>query len=74
MAILAVIGVILLVYAISFLITAGLVWVITWGLVKIGITAICGWTVAFSWPLVIIVAAVVAILRGIFSITVKKGE
>lgn len=74
MEILAIIGVILLIYAISFGITAGLVWLITWGLVKIGITTIFGWTVAFSWPLVIVVAAVIAILKGIFRVTVKKGE
>ena len=74
MAILTIIGIILLIYAISFGITAGLVWLITWGLVKIGITTLFGWTVAFSWPLVIVVSAVIAILKGIFSVTVKKGE
>lgn len=48
------------------LINAGIVWVITWGLIKIGITTICGWTVAFSWPLVIVFTLVVMILKAIF--------
>lgn len=51
---------------ISLLVNAGVVWVITWGLVEIGITTICGWTVAFSWPLVIVFTLVVMILKAIF--------
>ena len=53
-------------YAISFLLNAGLVWLLCWGLKAIGITAIGGWTVAFSWPLVLIFTVVYMILRGIF--------
>ena len=49
----------------SLLINAALVWLVCWGLVKIGITAICGWTVSFSWPLVIVVTAIIAILNMI---------
>lgn len=51
---------------ISLLVNAGVVWVITWGLVEIGITTICGWTVAFSWPLVIVLTLIVMILKAIF--------
>ena len=53
-------------YAISFLLNVGLVWLLCWGLKAIGITAIGGWTVAFSWPLVLIFTVVYMILRGIF--------
>ena len=52
--------------AIGFLCNAGLVWLLCWGLKAIGITAIGGWTVAFSWPLVLIFTVVYMILRGIF--------
>ena len=72
MAILAVIGLWIIGLGLGFLVNAGLVWVITWGLVKIGITTIFGWTVAFSWPLVIVFMAVFIILKAIFGITVKK--
>lgn len=54
-------------YAISFLLNAGLVWLLCWGLKAIGITAIGGWTVAFSWPLVLLFTVVYMILHGIFS-------
>jgi len=59
-------------YAISFLVNAGLVWLLCWGLKAIGITTICGWTVAFSWPLVLIFTIVCMILRGIFGRHDKK--
>ncbi len=52
--------------AIGFLLNAGLVWLLCWGLKAIGITAIGGWTVAFSWPLVLLFTVVYMILRGIF--------
>ena len=53
-------------YAISFLLNAGVVWLLCWGLKAIGITVIGGWTVAFSWPLVLLFTVVYMILRGIF--------
>ena len=56
----------LIAYAISFLVNAGLVWLLCWGLKAIGITAIGGWTVAFSWPLVLLFTVVYMILHGIF--------
>jgi len=62
----------LVVYAISFLINAGLVWLLCWGLKAVGITTICGWTVAFSWPLVLIFTVVYVILHSIFGGQSKK--
>ena len=69
----AVIGVIILSLAIALAVNAGLIWLITWGLVKLGITTICGWTVAFSWPLVIVFTAIYGILKGLVTVSVKKG-
>ena len=57
---------------IGVLCNAGLVWLLCWGLKAIGITAICGWTVAFSWPLVLIFTIVSVVLRGIFGGYNKK--
>ena len=50
----------------GFIINAGLVWVICWGLKAIGITTIGSWTVAFSWPLVIVFTAIYYVIYGIF--------
>ncbi len=58
--------------AIGFLGNAGLVWLLCWGLKAIGITAIGGWTVSFSWPLVLIFTIVSVVLRSIFSGHNKK--
>ena len=52
--------------ALAFLINAGLVWVIVWALKGIGITAIGGWTVAFSWPLVILFTVIMIIVNSFF--------
>jgi hypothetical protein len=62
----------LLICGTSFLINAGLVWLLCWGLKAIGITTIAGWTVAFSWPLVLIFTVVYVILHGIFGSSSKK--
>lgn len=59
-------------YGISFLANAGLVWLLCWGLKAVGITTIGGWTVAFSWPLVLIFTVVYIILHGIFGGHNKK--
>ena len=42
------------------------VWLLCWGLKAIGIYTICGWTVAFSWPLVLVFVIVCSTLGGIF--------
>ena len=69
-----VIGIIVASFAISFLVTAGLVAIICWGLPLIGIATIGTWTVAFSWKLVVIVAVVMTLLRSIFSVSVKTNK
>ena len=61
-----------LIFGIAFLIDAGLVWVICWGLKAIGVTSIGGWTVAFSWPLVILFIAIETVLSAIFKSTNSK--
>lgn len=62
----------LLIGGISFLLNAGLVWLLCWGLKAVGITTIGGWTVAFSWPLVLIFTVIYIILHGIFGGSSKK--
>lgn len=49
--------------ALRFFITAGLVWIIIWGLNAIGITTMFGWTISFSWYLVAVVTALSYIFR-----------
>ena len=56
----------------SFLSNAALVWLICWGLKAVGITTIGSWTVAFSWPLVLIFTLVYMFLHGIFGSNSKK--
>lgn len=58
-------------FGIGFLINAGLVWIICWALKAVGITTIFGWTVAFSWPLVILFTIIYMIISGIFKLSVK---
>lgn len=72
LSILAVLGTVLLTVGICFLINAGIVALLTWGLVQIGITTICGWTVAFSWPLVVVFTVVMVVLQSIFKTTITK--
>lgn len=57
-----------LVLALVFGINALIVWVLCWCLKAIGIVSIFGWTVAFSWPLVV----VFMIISSIFSRNVVK--
>ena len=52
--------------ALSLFINAGIVWLICWCLKAIGITTILGWTVGFSWPLVILFTVTLIILNSIF--------
>jgi hypothetical protein len=52
---------------IGFLLNAGIVWLICWCLRAIGITTIFGWTVSFSWPLVVLFTVVLIILSSIFN-------
>lgn len=48
--------------AISFLITAGIIWVICWA-----------FGFLFTWKLVIGIWAVLLLLKNVFSVTVKKN-
>lgn len=48
----------------------GIVWVICTLLIKIGVTSIFGWTVAFSWELAGLVMVIYWIIQ---SISQKKG-
>ena len=57
---------------ISFLITAGLVWLLCWLLPAIGITAIGTFTIAFSWKLALAIWLIIALLRSIVSSTGKN--
>ena len=57
---------------ISFLFTAGLVWLLCWLLPAIGIASIGSFVIVFSWKLVLVVWLIVAILRSIFRVTVKS--
>ncbi len=61
-----------LIFGIAFLIDTGIVWIICWALKAIGITTIGGWTVAFSWPLVILFIVVETVLNAIFKSTNSK--
>lgn len=58
----------------SFLMEAGLIWVLCWALNAIGITTICGVAVTFSWPLVLVIWIISALLRGIFKTTEKTEK
>lgn len=62
----------LLICGASFLMNAGYVWLLCWVLKAIGITTLGGWTVAFSWPLVLIFTVVYMILYSIFGNRSKK--
>jgi len=44
-----------------------LVWCGCWALNTIGIHNICGWTVEFSWALVILLTIIETIFKSIFS-------
>ena len=57
---------------ISFLFSAGLVWLLCWLLPAIGIVSIGSFVIVFSWKLVLVVWLIVAILRSIFRVTVKS--
>lgn len=71
-----------LMFLIVFAITLGLnllVWalflkILCWALPLLGITTIFGWTIAFSWKLVIVIAIIISFLRSIFSpnVNVRK--
>lgn len=57
---------------ISFLFTAGLVWLLCWLLPIIGITTIGSFVIAFSWKLVLVVWLIIALLRSVFYVSGKS--
>lgn len=57
-------------FGLAFLINAATVWIIVALLKAIGITMIGTWTVAFSWPLVLLFTVITMVIRGILSITI----
>lgn len=67
MAAIIIIIFILLGLALGFLINAGFVWVICWGLNAIGVHTIAGWTVEFSWPLVVVFTLICILISGFFT-------
>lgn len=58
---------VILALAICFGINAGIVALLVWGLKRLGITTLFGWTVAFNWKVVIVFTIVCGILKSIFS-------
>ena len=58
---------ILFLLAFSFFCTAGVVWLICWGLTASGLLAI-----SFSWPLAVAVWFILFLLKTTFNVTVKK--
>lgn len=56
--------------ALAYGVWCGIVWVICTLLIKIGVTSIFGWTVAFSWELAGLVMVIYWIIQ---SISQKKG-
>lgn len=61
----------LLALAVSFLIIAGLVWLLCWLLPAIGIVAIGTFTIVFSWKLAFAVWLIITLLRSTLSISIK---
>ena len=57
-------------FGLAFLINAATVWIIVALLKAIGVTMIGTWTVAFSWPLVLLFTIITVVIRGILSITI----
>jgi len=53
--------------ALGFLLNAGFVWIICWALNAIGVHTIAGWTVQFSWPLVIVFTLICCLISGFFA-------
>ena len=62
---------VLAILGISFLMEAGVVWLLCWALNAIGIMTIGSVAVAFSWPLVLAVWLVSILLRGVFNAASK---
>lgn len=55
--------------AISFLFTAGLVWLLCLLLPAIGVATIGSFAIVFSWELALVVWLILALLRSIFHVS-----
>lgn len=64
--------IVILSLALSFLLTAGLVWLICWLLPALGVATIGTLTIVFSWKLALLVWLILSLLRSIFP-ACKKG-
>lgn len=53
----------ILYFGLTFLMEAGVIWVLCWALRVVGVTTILGWEVAFSWTLVHMVMIISSIFR-----------
>lgn len=62
---------VILCLGISFLVTAGLVWLLCWLLPALGIATIGTFTIVFSWKLALAIWLILALLRSIFSVSTK---
>ena len=63
--------IVILSLALSFLLTAGLVWLICWLLPALGVAAIGSIAIVFSWKLAFLVWLILLLLRSIFSACTK---
>ena len=57
-------------FGLGFFINAVVVWIIVALLKAIGVTMIGTWTVAFSFPLVLLFTIITMVIKGIFSVTI----
>lgn len=64
--------IVILSLALSFLLTAGLVWLICWLLSALGVATIGTLTIVFSWKLALLVWLILLLLRSIFSACEKE--
>jgi len=74
MMILSVVVVVALYFLMVFGINGLLVWGICWALNAIGIHAIAGWTVEFSWALVLLFTIAEIVLKSIFKSNDKNDD
>ena len=63
-------GAAILVFIAILAVCYGLSWIVTCGIIKL-ITMCFGWT--FKWSIATGIWLIICLLRGIFSVTVKKG-
>lgn len=63
--------IVILSLALSFLSTAGLVWLMCWLLPALGVAAIGSVAIVFSWKLALLVWLILLLLRSIFSACTK---